>query len=1232
MPPLRGAYGYSFAGVKPHFSGRFEGHAFTHDADFALRNCHAAVELSSIGNRRFVSGYALHSVKNGLSVQPLSERQTQPVQILSGGVGRLTEPFYVHGAHSYFCAQGGARSLFGSMNQGAGSLLRSLSNPTELKALTAPSAKTVPVDPATSEATPNSSLAIDSFRADTHSSANSWLSAAAIVPVGIKEPAPTKTSILKTASLNTASTLDDSPKIEFETLAHPFVCHFSEALARYGVPGLLRPSTQDLKPLLNFAVLPFNAKVVREPYPEDRVDFGEGKLSQAIRSTAFSAYNWELFFHIPTLLADRLLQSNHFEEALRMLRYVFDPTDGKGGYWKFKPFASVGSSARVENVKSLLASIQNATSDGLKQLAEWRDHPFQPHLLARHRIGEYMKFVVLKMNDICLKAGDYYLRQDTIESIEIARLCYVMVADAQGPRPLKVPAPGQSVTKSFAELRQAGLDEFGNALVALENELPFYNSASTTAIEEGSTVLGMSRSGYFGIPQDETLLAQWDLVEDRLFKIRHSMNIDGITRQLPLFEPPIDPMLLVQAAARGVDINSVINDLSTPMPAYRFSYMLQRALEMCNEVKGFGSALLATLEKKDGEALAQLRAGHELAMLRLVRNVKLHQQSEAQNQLSSSSLTIATVTARKTHYQNQIDNGLLDQEKEQQARLGWSIQKVETAGDVEVAAGVAHAIPNLSFKFPYTPEGYSLGGSNVGSALNAIARWHGNVGTKTGAEANLSAIDGQNARRNVDWQFQVDIAKAELSQLVKVESAAKSRLDAATAEIRNHDKQIEHATEIDDFLRRQKFTNQELYAWMESKISEVYYQSYQLAYELAKKAERAYRFELGLTNSDFIKFGSWDSQRKGLMVGEQLALQLRQMERAYHEANKREYEITKHVSLLSLDPMALIHLKEEGTAQFALPEALFDMDFPGHYMRRIKSVSITLPCVTGPYASVSATLRLMKSRIRYKPETTIGYAPREDDPRFLTSYAATRAVATSTGQNDAGLFELNFRDERYLPFEGEGVESLWQLEINKDYAGFDIHTLSDAVLHIRYTAREGGETLKDAAKAHLSEALKSTFTTLDGKPQPLTRLFSLRHEFPEAWNELTQPVPADVTGEVTRVLTLPITKDRFPFITLARKVMPTRVTVLIAPKPDAKVPDFKVTMKDKPLSDAGASMEPAAAIVDYRVWIAAGPFAQIAQVESAAWMLSLTLDASAMQSVVERLEELVVAVEYTASI
>ena len=47
-----------------------------------------------------------------------------------------------------------------------------------------------------------------------------------------------------------------------------------------------------------------------------------------------------------------------------------------------------------------------------------------------------------------------------------------------------------------------------------------------------------------------------------------------------------------------------------------------------------------------------------------------------------------------------------------------------------------------------------------------------------------------------------------------------------------------------------------------------------------------------------------------------------------------------------------------------LPEALFDLDFPGHYLRRIKSVSLTIPCVTGPYSSVPCTLTLLKHSMR----------------------------------------------------------------------------------------------------------------------------------------------------------------------------------------------------------------------------------------------------------------------------
>src|SRR5436309_9354480 len=138
---------------------------------------------------------------------------------------------------------------------------------------------------------------------------------------------------------------------------------------------------------------------------------------------------------------------------------------------------------------------------------------------------------------------------------------------------------------------------------------------------------------YFCIPQNDQLLGYWDTVADRLFKIRHCMNIEGVVRQLPLFAPPIEPALLVQATAMGIDLSSVLNDINAATPHYRFTYMLQKALELCADLKSFGAALLAALEKKDAEALSTLRASQETSMLRSVRLVKEQQLHEAETSL-----------------------------------------------------------------------------------------------------------------------------------------------------------------------------------------------------------------------------------------------------------------------------------------------------------------------------------------------------------------------------------------------------------------------------------------------------------------------------------------------------------------------------------------------------------------------------------------------------------------------
>src|SRR4030095_6405314 len=100
-------------------------------------------------------------------------------------------------------------------------------------------------------------------------------------------------------------------------------------------------------------------------------------------------------------------------------------------------------------------------------------------------------------------------------------------------------------------------------------------------------------------------------------------------------------------------------------------------------------------------------------------------------------------------------------------------------------------------------------------------------------------------------------------------------------------------------------------------------------------------------------------------------------------------------------------------------EAAFDLDAPGHYFRRIKTVAVSLPSVTGPFTSVNCTLTRLKTRIRKSPILAGGAYAREgaEDSRFDDFYGSLQSIVTSSAQSDAGLFEPNLPDQRYLPVE-----------------------------------------------------------------------------------------------------------------------------------------------------------------------------------------------------------------------
>jgi peptidoglycan hydrolase-like protein with peptidoglycan-binding domain len=929
---------------------------------------------------------------------------------------------------------------------------------------------------------------------------------------------------------------------------HPFVELFIRELNIWGLKGLLNrqiqvdPASIPASPaLFNFQDYQPTSNVVRNykqpdgtlTYPVEDVDF--------TYAGAYSPYNWELFFHVPFYIANKLSTNQRFEDALAWFHTIFDPTNSdttvlnpdtpQQKYWITKPFyETTKADYYKQKIENLLLAIAQGDTELRQQVEEWRDNPFNPHLIARMRTVAYQKNVLIKYIKTLIAWGDQLFSNDTIETINEATQLYILAASILGPRPRSIPRKVPNPVKTYYQLEQEGIDEFGNALKQVENLLPSV-PASSSMDSGDSPELPYLNVLYFCIPHNEQLLTLWDTVADRLFKIRNCMNIEGVVRQLPLYEPPIDIALLVQAAAAGLDIGSVLSDLNAPLPLYRFTFMIQRALELCNEVRTLGSALLAALEKKDAEALAQLRSGHELIMLDALRLVKQQQIDEALAQWDALKESRHVVEQKQTYYQNLLNAGLL---LEEQLALGLT----GTAMVLELAATVSNLFSASISLVPDVDAGVSgfggtpaaklkFGGKNIANSAGKAAEVLKGLASIAQMGAGLSSTIGGYTRRSQEWDFQKSLADKELPQIDQQITAADIRHQIALQELANHDKQRENAQQEDDYLHT-KFTNQDLYDWMINQLSTVYFQGYQLAYDIAKRAERCFRYELGLDSSSYIQFGYWDSLNKGLLCADKLFYDLKRLEMAYYEQNRRDYELTRHISLAQLDPVALLKLRQNGECLINVPETVFDMDYPGHYFRRIRTVSLSLPCIAGPYTSVACTLTLVSNHLRTDATLLNGKYERDlsgTDPRFRDEIAAIQSIATSSAQNDHGLFELNFRDERYLPFEGAGAISTWHIKLNKDFPQFDFSTISDLIIHLSYTAREGGELLRLAVVEEFNKKMNTL--ALAESRQGLFRVFDLKREYPDKWYRFLHPAnPGD-----DQQLVLDHLPDRLPYFT-----------------------------------------------------------------------------------------------------
>jgi hypothetical protein len=901
-------------------------------------------------------------------------------------------------------------------------------------------------------------------------------------------------------------------RYKFRNFYHPLVCDLRIAFNKNGIPGLMDRTLQLKQTTFDFSTTYKPTTVVLPDYPVEDLDFDT--------DGAYAGYNWELFFHSVYEVAQKLNQDQRFDQAQNWFHYIFNPL-GTGSdpvpqrYWVTKPFQlrsqSDYYSQLISTILGDIAADPDGNNLGALQTAveDWRKNPFDPWGVARNRTVEYQTATVLAYVKNLIDWGDSLFRQFTREAITEATQLYILANKLLGPKPRIVPPAVATPTQSYNEL-EAKMDITGNAQLDLENLLPDLHDLPHGGAELPPLPY---TSLYFCIPPDDNLLSYWDLVDDRLTKIRTCRNIDGVEAHLALFSPPIDFGALSRALAGGLDVSAFLSGLGASLPNYRFQVMVSKASEVASNASSFGSSLLMALEKSDAEALARLQSTDRRALLKALRQVKQDAVDEAQNAVDGLSLTKAISQTKYDWYNTQ------------DYMNSWEITATTLSGvsllaSVAIAVGYAMSgglklIPNFmagGAGFGGSPTvNVTMGGSTVGNGAEMAARTIETIANASDKAASMATVQAGYCRRMNDWNRERDVANDELADIDGKITTAKAHHTFCQDDLTAHDQEITNAKAEYDFLYS-KYTNQELYNWMVTQTSQTYLAAYKLAFDMAKKAERCYQLEIG-SDATFISYG-FDTLKKGLTAADALQASLSAMQSAYLDNNKREYELTKHVSMRQLDPRSFLDLKATGKCTFQIPEAMFDLDYPGHYMRRHKNVSITIPHLTTPYATACCKLTLINSRYRRvtdllptastPQEAYDESTPNGGDQRFMYNVGPIQSVATSTCQDDSGLFEVNFHDERYLPFEGTGPIATWQLEIPSVFPQFDLNTISDVILHIRYTARDGGSALADAVRAIQLDELNGMLNA--AKKQGLFQMYALPQMFSSVWNQLLTSV------------------------------------------------------------------------------------------------------------------------------
>lgn len=305
--------------------------------------------------------------------------------------------------------------------------------------------------------------------------------------------------------------------------------------------------------------------------------------------------------------------------------------------------------------------------------------------------------------------------------------------------------------------------------------------------------------------------------------------------------------------------------------------------------------------------------------------------------------------------------------------------------------------------------------------------------------------------------------------------------------------QVEHAEATIDFLHN-KFTNVELYDWMGGVLERAYSTLLEHATSIALLAHAQLSFERQETVPSFIHGDYWTAptdeilgeeggktDRRGLTGSARLLADIVDLEQFRIETERRKRQLTRTFSLSRIAPIKFQKFRETGVLNFRTSLEMFDRDFPGHYLRLIRGVRVSVVALVPPSEGIRATLT--------SGGRTVVVQNANGMFQKILQIRPPESVDMTSPRDATGLFDLNLQPNMLRPFEGKGVETDWELRMPRAANPFDFDTIADVLLTIEYTSLYDPD--------YYQQVIKGLPSTVE-----LSRVFSFRHHLPDLWYDL----------------------------------------------------------------------------------------------------------------------------------